>query len=160
MSEKGIFQKIIDGEVPATKVYEDDDFLAIKDIAPKAPVHLLVIPKTFSPRLDKMLDAQGAGEVGCARRSGDQNRKSKRPRGLPAGRQRRTGGGAGGLSHPRSHHGGVGGGRTARLKFYQEMFADCIGARGICSSPQRSQIPKLVTLCGTLFCPLLQHKTP
>ena len=65
MTEKGIFQKIIDGEIPATKVYEDENFIAIKDIAPKAPVHLLVIPKTFSPRLDEMLDAQGAGEVGA-----------------------------------------------------------------------------------------------
>ena len=65
MSEKGIFQKIIDGEIPATKVYEDDSFLAFQDIAPKAPVHLLVIPKAFSPRLDAMLDAQGAAEVGA-----------------------------------------------------------------------------------------------
>ena len=64
-TEKGIFQKIIDGEIPATKVYEDDDFIAIKDIAPKAPVHLLVIPKALSPRLDEMLDAQGSGDVGA-----------------------------------------------------------------------------------------------
>lgn len=65
MSEKGIFQKIIDGEIPAERVYEDDDFLAFKDIAPKAPVHLLVIPKAFSPRLDEMLDAKGAADVGA-----------------------------------------------------------------------------------------------
>lgn len=65
MSEKGIFQKIIDGEIPAERVYEDAQFLAIKDIAPKAPIHLLVIPKIFSPRLDEMLDAQGAGDVGA-----------------------------------------------------------------------------------------------
>ena len=65
MSEKGIFQKIIDGELPATKVYEDEGFVAIQDIAPKAPVHLLVIPKTFSPRLDELLDAQGADKVGA-----------------------------------------------------------------------------------------------
>lgn len=65
MSEKGIFQKIIDGEIPAERVYEDDKFIAFKDIAPKAPVHLLVVPKTFSPRLDEMLDAQGAGDVGA-----------------------------------------------------------------------------------------------
>jgi len=65
MSEKGIFQKIIDGEIPAERVFEDDNFLAFKDIAPKAPVHLLVIPKTFSPRLDEMVDAQGAAEVGA-----------------------------------------------------------------------------------------------
>ena len=65
MSEKGIFQKIIDGEIPATKVYEDDNFIAIKDIVPKAPVHFLVIPKTPSPRLDEMLDAQSPGDVGA-----------------------------------------------------------------------------------------------
>ncbi len=64
MTDKGIFQKIIDGDLPATRVYEDEGFLAIKDVAPKAPVHLLVIPKTFSPRLDEMLDAQGAADVG------------------------------------------------------------------------------------------------
>ena len=62
---KGIFQKIIDGDVPAERVYEDANFIAIKDIAPKAPVHLLVIPKTPSPRLDEMLDAQGAESVGA-----------------------------------------------------------------------------------------------
>lgn len=65
MSEKGIFQKIIDGEIPAERVYEDDDFLAFKDIAPKAPVHLLVIPKAFSPRLDEMLDVKGTADVGA-----------------------------------------------------------------------------------------------
>ncbi len=40
-----IFQKIIDGEIPAQKVYEDDEVLAFKDVAPKAPFHVLVIPK-------------------------------------------------------------------------------------------------------------------
>ncbi len=65
MSEKGLFQKIIDGEIPAERVYEDDDFVAFKDVAPKAPVHLLVVPKTFSPRLDEMLDAQGPADVGA-----------------------------------------------------------------------------------------------
>ncbi len=65
MTEKGIFQKIIDGAIPATKVYEDESFIAIQDIAPKAPVHLLIIPKTFSARLDEMLDAQGAEGVGA-----------------------------------------------------------------------------------------------
>ena len=41
-----IFQKIIDGEIPADKVYEDADVLAFKDIQPQAPHHILVIPKT------------------------------------------------------------------------------------------------------------------
>lgn len=40
-----IFQKIIDGEIPADKVYEDDDILAFRDIQPQAPVHILVVPK-------------------------------------------------------------------------------------------------------------------
>lgn len=40
-----IFCKIIRGEIPSTKVYEDDDVLAFKDIHPSAPVHLLVVPK-------------------------------------------------------------------------------------------------------------------
>lgn len=40
-----IFCKIVAGEIPATKVYEDEYCLAFKDIAPKAPVHVLLIPK-------------------------------------------------------------------------------------------------------------------
>ena len=40
-----IFQKIIDREIPADIVYEDDRALAFRDIDPKAPVHVLVIPK-------------------------------------------------------------------------------------------------------------------
>lgn len=40
-----IFTKIINREIPATFQYEDDNFIAINDISPKAPVHVLVIPK-------------------------------------------------------------------------------------------------------------------
>ena len=40
-----IFCKIIKGEIPSNKVYEDDEILAFKDINPVAPVHILVIPK-------------------------------------------------------------------------------------------------------------------
>ncbi len=40
-----LFCKIIDGEIPSTKAYEDEDVLAFKDIHPKAPTHVLVIPK-------------------------------------------------------------------------------------------------------------------
>jgi len=45
MSENCLFCKIIRGEIPAAKLYEDDDILAFRDIAPQAPVHFLVIPK-------------------------------------------------------------------------------------------------------------------
>jgi histidine triad (HIT) family protein len=40
-----IFQRIIDREIPADIVYEDDDVLAFRDVNPVAPVHVLVIPK-------------------------------------------------------------------------------------------------------------------
>jgi histidine triad (HIT) family protein len=40
-----VFQKILDGVIPATRVYEDDRCIAIRDIAPQAPVHLLVVPR-------------------------------------------------------------------------------------------------------------------
>ena len=43
--EDCIFCKIIAGEIPSTKVWEDDNFFAFKDINPVAPVHVLVIPK-------------------------------------------------------------------------------------------------------------------
>ncbi len=44
MSES-IFTKIINREIPSTILYEDDNFIAINDLYPKAPVHILVIPK-------------------------------------------------------------------------------------------------------------------
>lgn len=40
-----IFCKIIQGEIPSKKIYEDDDMLAFHDIGPQAPVHFLLIPK-------------------------------------------------------------------------------------------------------------------
>lgn len=45
MSEETIFDKIIAKQIPADIVYEDEQILAFKDIAPKAPVHYLIIPK-------------------------------------------------------------------------------------------------------------------
>ena len=51
MTEPTVFSKIIDGEIPAEKLYEDDDCICIKDIAPKAPTHVLLIPKKPIPRL-------------------------------------------------------------------------------------------------------------
>jgi len=47
-----IFEKIIAREIPADIVAETDDWLAFRDIAPKAPTHVLVIPKRPIPRID------------------------------------------------------------------------------------------------------------
>ena len=43
--EKTLFEKICDKEIPANIVYEDDQVVAFRDIAPKAPMHVLVIPR-------------------------------------------------------------------------------------------------------------------
>ena len=42
---KTIFGKIVSGELPSTKVFENERILAIKDVSPKAPVHILIMPK-------------------------------------------------------------------------------------------------------------------
>ena len=47
-----IFCMIIGGDIPSTKVYEDDTALAFRDINPQAPTHILVIPKTHIPSVD------------------------------------------------------------------------------------------------------------
>ncbi|WP_427339533.1 histidine triad nucleotide-binding protein [Caloranaerobacter sp. DY30410] len=46
-----IFCKIVNGEIPSNKVYEDDKVLAFEDINPQAPVHILVIPKEHIPSI-------------------------------------------------------------------------------------------------------------
>jgi len=51
-----IFQRIIDREIPADIVYEDDQCLAFRDNAPKAPAHVLVIPKKPIASLDQLSD--------------------------------------------------------------------------------------------------------
>lgn len=45
MSDNCLFCKIIQGHIPAAKIYEDEDILAFHDVNPQAPVHFLVIPK-------------------------------------------------------------------------------------------------------------------
>ncbi|KAG9509191.1 Histidine triad nucleotide-binding protein 2, mitochondrial, partial [Fragariocoptes setiger] len=49
-----IFHKIMRKEIPATFVYEDDKCIAIKDIAPVAPIHYLIIPRKTIPKLSKI----------------------------------------------------------------------------------------------------------
>ena len=47
-----LFCKIAAGEIPSTKVYEDETILVFRDIAPMAPTHILVIPKAHIPSVD------------------------------------------------------------------------------------------------------------
>jgi histidine triad (HIT) family protein len=44
-----IFCKIAAGEIPANKIYEDDELVAFHDIAPKAPIHFMIVPKAHIP---------------------------------------------------------------------------------------------------------------
>ena len=81
--DNNIFAKILRGEIPCKKVYEDEHALAFHDIAPKAPVHVLVIPKGkyvsiadfgakasaeevkgFYAAVSKIAGEQGLGETG------------------------------------------------------------------------------------------------
>lgn len=57
MAEKTIFKRIIDGEIPAKIVYQDDRCLAFHDIAPQAPTHIVVIPKKEIRSLADLADA-------------------------------------------------------------------------------------------------------
>ena len=57
-----LFCKIINGEIPSNKVYEDDDILAFRDIAPQAPVHILFIPKRHIAGADE-INADNADNV-------------------------------------------------------------------------------------------------
>jgi histidine triad (HIT) family protein len=84
MSHDCLFCKIAAGEIPSAKVYEDDDFLAFKDIHPAADTHVLVIPRKHVPTLSNctesdapllgkmmVLVARLAEQLGCAYTGGD-----------------------------------------------------------------------------------------
>ena len=55
-----LFERIAAGEIPADIVRNDDDVLAIRDINPQAPVHILVIPQRVSPRIGQARDNDAA----------------------------------------------------------------------------------------------------
>ena len=57
-----LFCKIAAGDIPSTKVYEDELVLAFRDIAPMAPTHILVIPKTHIPSVSGVT-AENSGVV-------------------------------------------------------------------------------------------------
>lgn len=57
MLKDNIFQKIIDKQIPATIVYEDDRCLAFRDVNPQAPTHVLIIPRKVIATHDDITDA-------------------------------------------------------------------------------------------------------
>lgn len=58
--ENCLFCKIIKGEIPSTKVYEDEKILAFRDINPQTPVHILVIPKEHIDGVDALNESNSA----------------------------------------------------------------------------------------------------
>jgi histidine triad (HIT) family protein len=63
MAAACLFCKIVAGEIPAAKVAESEHCLAFRDIGPKAPTHVLVIPKTHVESLNDLTDQALAGEL-------------------------------------------------------------------------------------------------
>lgn len=60
MADECLFCKIIKGEIPSTKVYEDDKILAFRDINPMAPTHILVVPKEHIGGVDELTESNSA----------------------------------------------------------------------------------------------------
>jgi histidine triad (HIT) family protein len=58
MVEECIFCRIVAGEVPSDIVYQDEDFLAFRDVLPKAPTHVLIIPKIHITSVAELTERQ------------------------------------------------------------------------------------------------------
>lgn len=71
MSSDCLFCKIGAGEIPAEKLYEDDEMLVFRDIAPQAPVHFLVIPKKHLQGPDAVTE-EDEGLIGRMMRTASQ----------------------------------------------------------------------------------------
>lgn len=63
-----IFCKIVKGDIPSAKVYDDEDMIIIKDLNPQAPVHLLLIPKEHYANIVEMSDAQAQTLAKCLKK--------------------------------------------------------------------------------------------
>ncbi len=61
--KNNIFAKIIRGEIPSQKIYEDNAVLAIKDVAPAAPIHILVLPKAEYISFHDFMEKADAAEI-------------------------------------------------------------------------------------------------
>lgn len=60
LNDRCLFCRIIAGEIPAKKAYEDDDVVAFHDVNPQAPVHVLVIPRKHIASLDDLTEGDTA----------------------------------------------------------------------------------------------------
>jgi histidine triad (HIT) family protein len=63
MTESCLFCRIVRREIPATVIHEDEHTVAFRDIDPKAPTHVLVIPKEHVPSLNEATDAAQIGRL-------------------------------------------------------------------------------------------------
>ena len=61
--ENNVFARIVRGEIPATRIYEDDHVLAFRDIHPQAPTHILVIPKGQYVSFDDFSEKASEAEI-------------------------------------------------------------------------------------------------
>lgn len=68
MDKNCIFCKIIAGQIPSEKLYEDEDMIIIKDIAPQSPVHLLMIPREHYESVGDMTEAQAVTLGKCIKK--------------------------------------------------------------------------------------------
>ncbi len=67
--DKNIFARILRGEIPCKKVYEDEHVLAFHDIRPQTPVHILVIPKGAYASLDDFAEKASDAEIAALLRA-------------------------------------------------------------------------------------------
>lgn len=67
MSADCVFCRIVAGEIPADRVYEDDQIVAFRDLAPKADVHLLVVPRRHIASLEALTPADDGLIAHCMR---------------------------------------------------------------------------------------------
>jgi len=58
MAQECLFCRIIANEIPSEVIYQDEDFLAFRDIEPQAPTHLIIVPKTHIPSLAELTEQQ------------------------------------------------------------------------------------------------------
>ena len=65
--ENCLFCRILQGEIPSSKVYEDDYVFAFRDIQPQAPVHILVIPKRHIASMDQIDGSSDRELAACLR---------------------------------------------------------------------------------------------